>query len=136
MPYFISKPYFITKEGCLMENCPNCNNHVCVNPSITQTLNFLDLITESNLFELETNEEFLLMEFILSEDFINRHKKPRRIPSKIPRKLPKSISNNLFERLTEDNFQEYCGVISVTCKNTPLVFEYAEAGVDLEYLDN
>ena len=119
-----------------MENCPNCQNQVCVNPSFTQTLNFLDLVTESNSFEMETNEEFLLMEFILSEDFINRHKKPRRIPSKIPRKLPRDISNNLFARLTEDNFAEYCGVISVTCKNTPLVFEYADAGIDLEYLDN
>ena len=96
-----------------MENCPNCQNQVCVNPSFTQTL-----------------------EFILSEDFINRHKKPRRIPSKIPRKLPRDISNNLFARLTEDNFAEYCGVISVTCKNTPMVFEYADAGIDLEYLDN
>lgn len=119
-----------------MENCPNCQNVVCVNPSITQVLNFLDLIAESNSFELETNEEFMLREFILSEDFINRHKKPRRIPSKIPRKLPRDISNNLFERLTEDNFAQYCGVISVTCKNTSLVFEYTDAGVDLEYLDN
>jgi len=122
--------------GIFMENCPNCQNQVCVNPSFTQTLNFLDLVTESNSFEMETNEEFLLMEFILSEDFINRHKKPRRIPSKIPRKLPRDISNNLFARLTEDNFAEYCGVISVTCKNTPMVFEYADAGIDLEYLDN
>ena len=108
-----------------MENCPNCQNQVCVNPSFTQTLNFLDLVTESNSFEMETNEEF-----------INRHKKPRRIPSKIPRKLPRDISNSLFARLTEDNFAEYCGVISVTCKNTPLVFEYTDAGIDLEYLDN
>ena len=119
-----------------MENCPNCQNHVCVNASFTQILNFLELVSESNSFEMENNEEFMLMEFILSEDFINRHKKPRRISSKIPRKLPREISNNLFDRLTEDNFQEYCGVISVTCKNTPLVFEYTSSGVDLEYLDN
>ena len=119
-----------------MEFCPNCNNHTCVNPSITQTLNFLVMMFESNVFELENSEEFMLMEFILSEDFINRHRKPRRIPSKIPRILPQNISNNLFERLTEDNFAEYCGVVSVTCKNSPLVFDYADPGIDLEYMDN
>ena len=119
-----------------MENCPNCQNNICVNPSFTHFLNILDLVTESNSFELEMNEEFQLMEFILSEDFINRHRKPRRVPSKIPRRLPREISNNLFERLTEDNFTQYCGVISVTCKNTPMVFEYTSSAIDLEYLDN
>ena len=44
-------------EGYLMENCPNCQNQICVNPSFTQTLNFLDLVTESNSFEMETNED-------------------------------------------------------------------------------
>ena len=57
-----------------MEKCPNCKNSLCVNPYFTQTLNFLDLMIESNLFELESSEEYLLMEFILSEDFIKRHK--------------------------------------------------------------
>ena len=40
------------------------------------------------------------------------------------------------DRAFEKAFAEYCGVISVTCKNTPLVFEYTDAGIDLEYLDN
>ena len=97
-------------EGDIMEKCPNCKNSLCVNPYFTQTLNFLDLMIESNLFELESSEEYLLMEFILSEDFIKRHKKPRTIPSKVPRRLPRQISNNEF------------------------VFEYADE--DLEYLDN
>jgi hypothetical protein len=91
-------------------------------------------MTESNLFELETSEEYMLMEFILSEDFINRHKKPRTIPSKVPRRLPRQISGNLFYQECPDNFIEYCGVVSVTCKNSQFVFEYADA--DVEYLDN
>ena len=48
-----------------MENCPNCQNQVCVNPSFTQTLNFLDLVTESNSFEMETNEEEIMSEMSL-----------------------------------------------------------------------
>ena len=82
-----------------MENCPNCQNNVCVNPSFTHFLNILDLVTESNSFELEMNEEFQLMEFILSEDFINRHRKPRRVPSKIPRRAnPNSTADLIFRR--------------------------------------
>ena len=76
-------------EGDIMEKCPNCKNSLCVNPYFTQTLNFLDLMIESNLFELESSEE---------------------------------------------NFIEYSGAISVTCKNSEFVFEYADE--DLEYLDN
>lgn len=117
-----------------MEKCPNCKNEVCTNPSLTQILNYLDLKTESNLFELENSEEYMLMEFILSEDFIRRNKKPRTIPSKVPRRLPRQISGNLFYLENEDNFIEYCGVVSVTCKKSSFVFEYADA--DIEYLDN
>lgn len=117
-----------------MEKCPNCTNSLCVNPSFTQTLNVIDLMTESNLFELESSEEYMLMEFILSEDFINRHKKPRTIPSKLPRRLPRQISGNLFYMEAENSFIDYCGVVSVTCKNSAFVFEYADA--DVEYLDN
>lgn len=60
-----------------MEKCPNCNKSICLNPSVTQIVNFLDLMEESNLFELESSEEYMLMEFILTEDFINRHKKTK-----------------------------------------------------------
>ncbi len=121
-------------EGDIMEKCPNCKNSLCVNPYFTQTLNFLDLMIESNLFELESSEEYMLMEFILSEDFIKRHKKPRTIPSKVPRRLPRQISNNIIYGASEENFIEYSGAISVTCKNSEFVFEYADE--DLEYLDN
>ena len=120
--------------GDIMEKCPNCNNSLCVNPAFTQILNFLDLMAESNLSELESSEEYMLMEFILSEDFIKRHKKPRTIPSKVPRRLPRQISNNLFYGEAEESFIEYCGAISVTCKNSEFVFEYADA--DVEFLDN
>lgn len=111
-----------------MEFCPNCDKHICVNTEFTHVCNFLELVVESNLFDLENSEEFLLMEFILSEDFISRHKKPRRIPSKIPRKLPRDLSNGLYN--------QFGGVVSITCKNTPLVYEYAAPEIDLAYLDN
>ena len=71
---------------------------------------------------------------ILTEDFINRHKKPRTIPSKLPRRLPEGVYNNTFYEASSDNFIEYCGVVSVTCKNSEFVFEYADA--DIGFLDN
>lgn len=111
-----------------MEFCPNCDKHICVNTEFTHFCNFVDLVSESNLFDMEMNAEFMLMEFILSEDFIERNRTPRRIPSKIPRKLPRGLSNALY--------QEFGGVVSITCKNTPLVYEYATPDVDIEYLDN
>lgn len=117
-----------------MKKCPNCNKSICLNPSVTQIVNFLDLMEESNLFELESSEEYMLMEFILTEDFINRHKKPRTIPSKLPRRLPEGVYNNTFYEASSDNFIEYCGVVSVTCKNSEFVFEYADA--DIGFLDN
>lgn len=117
-----------------MEKCPNCNKNICLNPSVTQIVNFLDLMEESNLFELESSEEYMLMELLLTEDFINRHKKPRTIPSKLPRRLPEGVYNNMFYEASSDNFIENCGVVSVTCKNSEFVFEYADA--DIGFLDN
>ncbi|MBR0271637.1 MAG: hypothetical protein IJQ68_06580 [Methanobrevibacter sp.] len=98
-----------------------------MNPSFTHLSNFIDLFSESNLFELVTNERVMLMELILPQDFIEKHT-PRRIPQKIPR----SFMNNFME----ENLSAFPGVVSVTCKKSPFVFEYVDFDLDLEYLDN
>lgn len=110
-----------------MVNCPNCENRVCVNTSYTHLSNFIDLTSESNLFELENNENVMLMKFILPQDFLDEHV-PRSIPQKIPR--PFSIS------LLGGDMMMLPGVVSITCKNSPFVFEYNDFDADLEYLDN
>lgn len=110
-----------------MANCPNCENRVCVNTSYTHVSNFIDLTSESNLFDLVNNERAMLMRFILPHDFFNVH-----VPRTIPQKIPRPYSSSLFG----DDIIMLPGVVSVTCKNSPFVFEYNDFDADLEYLDN
>ena len=49
-----------------------------------------------------------------------------------PEKIPRPYSSSLFG----DDIIMLPGVVSVTCKNSPFVFEYNDFDADLEYIDN
>ncbi len=87
----------------------------------------MDLFTESNFFDLKINENAMLVDFFVPQDFIDRNR-PRRIPQKLPRSLSDAI--------VEEEMTSFSGVVSVTCNKSPLVFEYADSQLNLEYLDN
>lgn len=112
-----------------MDNCPNCNNSVCVNATMTHLANICDLIFDSNQVELMMLDEcYIERSFLLNDEYPEKLRKPRKIPAKLPQKLPEIVTPFIF--------REGFPVISITCKRTPWIFQYSDSEIDVEYLDN
>ena len=112
-----------------MNQCPNCNNRVCVNTSLTHLANICDLIFDSNQMELMMiDESYINMEFLLNEEYPQKLRKPRKLPAKLPQRLP--------ELTTPFIYLEEFPVITITCKKTPWIFQYGDFEIDVECLDN
>ncbi|SDA57921.1 hypothetical protein [Methanobrevibacter millerae] len=112
-----------------MDNCPNCNNRVCVNSSMTHLANLCDLIFDSSQPELMMLDEYYInMGFLLNDEYPEKLRKPRKIPTKLPQRLPELVTPFIY-------FEEF-PAISITCKKTPWIFHYADSEIDVEFLDN
>ena len=113
-----------------MTNCPNCTNEICANGAVTHMLNALDLLTDSNPLEMKlVDESFLNGGFLVSSEYPDKLRKPRKIPTVIPKRVP-DISD--FDFFDAGSFVS----ITVTCKKTPWIFHYEDSFVEVEVLDN
>ena len=113
-----------------MDNCPNCSNEICANGFITHLLNAFDLMSDSNPMEMQlVDESFLNGGFLVSNEYPDKLRKPRKIPTVIPKRLPDIGDFDFFDL---ESFQS----ITVTCKNTPWIFQYRQSVIDVEVLDN
>ena len=93
-------------------------------------LNVFDLMTDANPLEMQlVDESFLNGGFLVSNEYPDKLRKPRKIPTVIPKRLP-DISD--FDFFDAASFQS----ITVTCKKSPWIFQYSQSLVDIEVLDN
>ena len=113
-----------------VNNCPNCNNEICANGFMTHMVSVMDLMTNPNQLEMMlVDETFLSEEYFLNNDYPDKLRKPRVLPAVISKRLP-DISD--FEFFNQESFQ----AVSITCKNTPWIFQYTDSFVDVEVFDN
>ena len=93
-------------------------------------INALDLMTDSNPLEMQlVDESFLNGGFLVSNEYPDKLRKPRKIPTVIPKRLPDISEVDFFD---SESFLS----ITVTCKKTPWIFQYRDSFVDVEVLDN
>ena len=113
-----------------MHNCPNCTNEICANGAMTHMMNALDLMTDSNPLEMQlVDESFLKGGFLVSNEYLDKLRKPRKIPTVIPKKVPDISEIDFFD------VRSFVS-ITVTCKKTPWIFQYRDSFIEVEVLDN
>ena len=113
-----------------MDNCPNCSNEICANGFITHLLNAFDLMSDSNPMEMQlVDESFLNGGFLVSNEYPDKLRKPRKIPTVIPKRVPDITKIDFFD---VESFVS----ITVTCKKTPWIFQYTDSFIEVEVLDN
>ncbi|MCR5026665.1 MAG: hypothetical protein K6A34_04400 [Methanobrevibacter sp.] len=113
-----------------MDNCPNCTNEICANGAMTQMFDAFDKMFDSNPLEMQrVDESFINGGFLVSNEYPDKLRKPRKIPTVIPKRLPDIGDFDFFDK---ESFLS----ITVTCKRSPWIFHYSQSMVDIEVLDN